>query len=236
MSNPYPPTDPGDITGLPPEGAFAKAYRDFLSQAMRVELDAREPMPVLLGFPFVMTRPNAEEPDRPIMVCRMLLRCPAMIGMSALPLLRRDCTLDVQHAVVRGKAHAVMALSDNQMPDNMEELGHSLMEIPPNPIGWALEGAARRIGATCRQWRIRGGTEHWKMILRETGLAEAMMGMPAGMFAGVVMVMEKFSPQDVTDVTEATLTREAKGLDALDLIMRMWERPQEAEQNQDEEG
>ena len=202
MTSPYITTGPEDISNLGAQDTLRLAYSNQLSRMFRRTLDPKSPMPTLMGVLLMMTRPYTPQPDQTIIAFDMLMRCPAVIELQASTLLRSDCVLEVQYALVRGNAHTLMALSDNQLSDNMREEGHTLLKLPPNPIGWAFERAAARAGTTCRHWKTSDGTRIWNAINRETTQAEVQMGLTPGLMKRLVAGFEKLTTADVVDIAE----------------------------------
>ena len=210
MSAPYPWTDLRQVVNKTVQEAAREELRDLLSNVVNRELDVQKPMPLLLGLPFILTRPHPEKEGGVITVVMATLRYPAAIELRIPVNLRPDCILDVYHATVRGKTHAIMAVSDGQFRDDMTEQGHVQLALPPNSIGWAFQTAADTAGTECRHWRMKDGTRTWRGILRETGMAEEQMGVPAGTSQKVVGMMEQMTPRsamDLADLLEEMLER-----------------------------
>ncbi len=142
------------------------------------KLDPGKPLPAILAFTFIRTRPAPHHEGKYEWIPTALFRCPATIEMHATKILRKGCTLDVVHARVRGKHQAIYALSDDQLEDDWESSGYTGLALPPNPIGWALSRAAEHFGITCRQWTMRDGARVWNEMRRETRQAEIALSMP----------------------------------------------------------
>ena len=208
MSNRYPPLNPQQIVRESnPEDATREALRTALSRLLGAELQPDQPRPMLLGFPLTITRP----PDRQsppgttgfLMNTLIMPRCPGIIEFLAQRHLRPDCTLHVQHATVRGTTHALLALSDGQLKDEGTKYRDTLLPLPPNPIGWALQRAADNVGAACRHWKLKGGTETWKAMLRETRAAEAHLGIPQGSIQETVRRLSAITtPREAADIAD----------------------------------
>ena len=208
MTARYPHPDPGQVVhGENPQTAVRQTFRKELSRILGLDLTTYQHLPVLLGFILVATRPPPPEHTQGepsiIVAPVMLLRCPGFIELHARKHLRPDCVLDVRHASVKGKTHAIMAMSDAQLEDDMEQDNHKHLLRPPNLIGQALQKAAESQGATCRHWQVRGGTDSWNVILKETRRAEAIMGLPEGLFAKVVQQLTDIrTPSQAVDVMD----------------------------------
>ena len=202
MSMPYPWTDLKQVMNKTVPEAIRNELRQVLTHIVKMELDPRQPMPVLLGFPFMMTRPHPEMERGVITVVMGTLRYPAAIEMQMPINLRPDCILDVHHARVKGKTHAIMAASDGQFRDDMAEEGHSRLALPPNAIGWAFQRAADTAGTVCRHWRMKNGSRAWRRILEETRAAEAQLGMLPGTSAQLVAELEQFTPRAAVELAD----------------------------------
>ena len=189
-------TTPGETRTL------REAYATALSSIIKVDLNPDHPMPMLLGLSFLKTRLNPGVPGGTICTPTMLLRCPGYIELHAPKFIRKEEILDVQHTIIRGKAHTLMAMSDSHMEDDLEEIGCTRLNLPPNEIGWAFERAAQRSGAKCRQWKIKDGTRAWKGVIQETRAAEINMGLPPGSTQRVIEDLARLSPQDAVDLAD----------------------------------
>ena len=65
--NPYPWTNLEDIVDKPIPQAIREELSRTPSEVIQKDLAPRRPMPVLMGFPFTMTRPHPEKPGGIIM-------------------------------------------------------------------------------------------------------------------------------------------------------------------------
>ena len=144
MSARYPPTDPDDLVREEnTQTIIRQTLSTELSRILGLDLTPDQSMPTLLGFVLVTTRPPPQEMPQPdnniLLVPAMMLRRPGIIELLAARHLRPDCVLDVHHVTVRRRTHALMAMSDAQLQDDMDQPEHSPIALPPNPIGWAPE-------------------------------------------------------------------------------------------------
>ena len=202
MGNEYAWVNPSSIVDESPVKAVRKAFSRTFSPPGLPGLDPEKEMPVLLGFALLFTRPHPTDEDAVLWSPTVLVRVPGSIELVAPQLLRSDSIVDVHHAVVKGKAHALWAVSDSLLNDDFAKNGHTLLRLPPNPIGWALEKAAGRVGAICRHWKAKGGTRVWRNILEETAVAESMLGLSAGSVARMVEGAASWTPSEVVEVAD----------------------------------
>ena len=211
--------NPRHTEGETEEQAKAAAIREAFCRTFSMKgigrLDPGEPLPAMLAFIFIRTRPGPQGEGKYQWMPTALVRCPSAIRMQTPKILRKGCTLDVVHARVKGKHHAIYALSDDQMEDDWEETGYTRLALPPNPIGWALDQTAEQARILCRQWTMRDGTTVWKEMRWETRKAEKMLSMPAGSVESAVRILEELSQEDLKNIREIM---EEMGLDN-------WEHP-----------
>ena len=189
MSTPQDPLG-SRYTRVSEGSAIRMEYAQRLSAMLGIKFKPGDPMPLLMGFILMKTIPHPDVPGAIGKVPILLLRSPGQIELHAARHIGPDDLLDVHHAVVNGRTHALTAQSDHLLNDDMTESGNTLLAVPPNPIGWALDRAAQRAGARCRQWRVKGGTEFWKALVQETRDAEAHWNMPPGTTRQVVTDLE----------------------------------------------
>lgn len=201
MTHPW--IDPQLITPVDSQTAIRNAYVAAFSSMGQSTLDPEGPMPVLLGFIFVSTRPHPSDTDTAMCTHTVFVRSPAHVKLRIRPHLRHDSTLDVHHATVRGSSHALFAYSDCQLHDDLRQTGHQQLALPPNAIGWALQEVCDELSVTCRHWRLKGGSAVWQLIQRETHAAEQILGYPRGAVANIVAQLESMPPEDAADLTAA---------------------------------
>ena len=202
MNAPYSWVNPDDVVDISPEKAIRKAFGRTFSPPGLPELDPDKPMPVLLGFTLMFTRPHPKMPGSALWSPIVLLRWPGSIQMMATQFLRSDSVLDVHHATVRGQTHALFALSDAQFNDDVAATGNTRLTVPPNPIGWALDGAAGKVGAQCRQWKAKDGTRLWRSMVQETTQAEIYLGLSEGSVAQMVDNVAQLTPSETVDIAD----------------------------------
>ncbi|MXZ92714.1 MAG: hypothetical protein F4W95_07725 [Chloroflexi bacterium] len=202
MNAPYSWVNPNDIVDLSPEKAIRKAFSRTFSPPGLPELDPDKPMPVMLGFTLMFTRPHPTIPGNNLWSPVVLLRWPGSIEMMATQFLRSDSILDVHHATVRGHTHALFALSDAQFKDDVEETGNTRLMVPPNPIGWALDRAAGKVGAQCRQWKAKDGSRLWGNMAQETKQAEIALGLSVGSVAQMIENVAQLTPSETVDIAD----------------------------------
>ncbi|MDE0343013.1 MAG: hypothetical protein OXK82_07590 [Deltaproteobacteria bacterium] len=202
MSTPYAWVDPDEIVDMSQEQAIRKAFSSTFSPPGLPRLRPDKPLPVLLGFTLIFTRPHPTIPENTLWSPAVLLRWPAHIEMVAPQFLRSDSILDVHHATVRGRAHALFAVSDAQFNDDVAAAGNTRLTVPPNEIGWSLDRAAGKVGAQCRQWKAKDGTRLWRNMVEETKQAETFLGLSEGIVAQMVASVAQLSATETVDIAD----------------------------------
>ena len=202
MSQPYSWLNPDYIENISTKDAIRHEFCRKFSRPGDLNLDPDRPMPVILGFTLIVTRPHPTRPGKIASIPRILIRAPGYIQMFTPQHLRSDAILDVFHATVRGRTHAIYAVSDAQLDDDLSETEHTRINIPPNPIGWALHKAAQQMDTECRHWNMKNGSKDWLNILRETKQAETDLGIPLGHCAQFVNNIATLTPAEFVDAVD----------------------------------
>ena len=202
MTTPYPWVNPEEIVDISPEKAIRKAFSSAFSPPGWPRLNPDKPLPALLGFSLMFTRPHPTIAENALWSPVVLLRWPAHIELVATQFLRPDSILDVHHATVRGRTHALFALSDAQFNDDVAASGNTRFTVPPNEIGWALDRAAGTVGAECRQWKAKDGTKLWRNMVQETKQAESALGLSEGSVAHMVESVAQLSVSETVDIAD----------------------------------
>ena len=70
------------------------------------------------------------------------------------------------------------------------------------PIGWALDAAAGKVGAQCRQWRMKDGSKLWRNIVQETRQAEIDLGLSQRCVAQMVENLAHLTPSETVDIAD----------------------------------
>ncbi len=139
MTTPYPWVNPEEIVDISPEKAIRKAFSSAFSPPGWPRLNPDKPLPALLGFSLMFTRPHPTIAENALWSPVVLLRWPAHIELVSAQFLRPDSILDVHHATVRGRTHALFALSDAQFNDDVAAAGNTRFTVPPNEIGVTVQ-------------------------------------------------------------------------------------------------